>query len=72
MSGFEKSLKLILEESGLEVIEYKRPKEVDYKSVKGLTKSHNPPEYTPLKLKHTTILQCLYVDNGVFQLRSRE
>ena len=56
MSAFVKSLEVIWEENGLEMIDFKRPTEAEFDSGKGIIKSHKPSEYTSSKQEKHKII----------------
>ena len=72
MSAFAESLDAIWEENGLEKVELKRPSKEDFENGKGIIKSHKPSQYKSSKLKTTKVIQCLYVDDGVFLFKTRQ
>ena len=71
MSGFVESLDALWEENGLEKVKLKRPSEDDFENGKGIIKSHKPSQYKSARLKTTEVVQCIYVDDGVFLFKTR-
>ena len=72
MSDFAESLDAIWEENGLEKDELKQPSKEDFENGKGIIKSHKPSQYKSSKLKTTKVIQCIYVDDGVFLFKTRQ
>ena len=72
MSDFSESLDALWEDNGLEKVKLKRPSEDDFEIGKGIIKSHKPNQYKSARIKTTEVVQCLYVNDGVFLFKTRQ